>query len=57
MFARRGCPTSTMPMFERDIAIEQAAAQRVEDLSRTLVLLWASLVVAFLLWAPLLLTA
>ena len=44
-----------MPTFEGDTAIEQAAAQRVEDISRTLVLLWAGLVVAFLLWAPLLL--
>ena len=46
-----------MPMFEHETAIEQAIAQRVEDISRTLVLLWACLVVAFLLSAPLLLTS
>ena len=46
-----------MPMFERNTAIEQATAQRVEDISRTLVLLWAGLVVALLIWAPLLLVS
>lgn len=44
-----------MPMFEPDTAIEQATAQRVEDILRSLVLLWAGLVVALLIWAPLLL--
>ena len=57
MFARRRSPTSAMPMFERNTAIEQATAQRVEDISRTLVLFWAGLVVALLLSAPLLLTS
>ena len=57
MFARRKSPISARPMFERDTAIEQAAAQRIEDISRTLVLLWAGLVVALLSWAPLLLVS
>ena len=46
---------SATPMVDRDPAIEQAAAQRIEDISRTLVLLWAGLVLALLLSAPLLL--
>ncbi len=57
MFARRKNPISAMPMFEGNTAIEQATAQRVEDISRTLVLLWAGLVVALLIWAPLLLVS
>ena len=55
MYAPRKRPMSATPMVDRDPAIEQAAAQRIEDISRTLVLLWAGLVLALLLSAPLLL--
>ena len=55
MYAPRKRRMSATPMVDRDPAIEQAAAQRIEDISRTLVLLWAGLVLALLLSAPLLL--